>query len=755
MRMQMQTQQSRTVNQVTDLQQQLQLYSNTDSNSSSDTNTKPRTTRRKSQAYSSDASQTHQKPQVYSSDGSQTRRKSYSNSQSASNSNSTSINPRKPKTPPDLPHAQSSQVAQPKDTYTTLMSKAASHAASTADALAAFTADAADADALVQATKRQFMAAVKNKSSGVSNAMITTHRKWKEAEQASSNANRILPLLFDAARQAQIDAPENAPQNELDLSQQRKHKVYILTHFGLGQYYYQSRSECDFQVISYISGDTNRLTDQITNIFTESTRENRKIFIVCSSVSFQGTVRKPVMWNGRSYPDKRLVITPTTQVNISSVLNNAIRTFFTENNNAVLRNLVIVHETDDLSQVVYNVDDDRERVRSINNIIFRDRKTEYSQQMLGHWDLQGYKISKQSNRKATYAVQLVWDLDDQQRTLRLRNQEKMSYRIILRPPELKPGEVDLDSLWWFSAFNINAPACADGRIQQTTGTCWWNTTMNILLLTASTAALMVSKWNSLPDSEKTEIESTSLEFCPNQVMSLKFFLFILINQILVQEIHSRYWHLDFSTHGAFLTKNAINEREGVKQKSFVERFVELNRQPHEPMLVDEHEGGTAAEALKVILDKLFIRGADYNIATLTLHQAEIMQSAIKFAWRSPKETWGEATQHPPVMFFLTPMGIHSCQERVKVNGRIYLLVSSAVMFPKHVIAGLTCGSIKGAHDRYMYDSNNHIVRDRWPQGDTSNYTKLAGGSTVLYMNQPMDEATNLGMEFLVYDRMTA
>lgn len=495
-------------------------------------------------------------------------------------------------------------------------------------------------------------------------------------------------------------------QEGLVMSGRRKHKVYIITEFPLTKHVYTSASKIEFKVISYSDGNVEKLTKTLNNIFIESSRLNRKVFIVCSSI-------------GRHVP--------TVPVDTYSVINDAFRAYFSNNANQALRNLVVIHETDNIGRAVVSFGSIADqKVRKICNVFNYDSDGTV---VIDGWDL----------------VENVESPD----LFSMKVGEPMMFAFSPFQPTPLPHDVALDDLWWFTNFNVDAPACADGRTTQITGSCWWNSTVNVLLMTKSIADILVQKWHSLPEKYKQEKGSIGLDACPDKSMELKEFMFILINQLLVLGKRAKYSE-DFSTYGALLTNNASNE-DGAFAALFKAEHTPGKR--FLPQDLGRKQGGRPFNAVFTILSQMLEMGTDFSYVWLTAEEATLFQTpGAKLDWNNKSGFW-EEYPNPKVVVVTCHAKVppcFSCLPSITVNGSEYLLSSSTMEFPGHAVAGLTCGNLNGKPDFYVYDSNNQLSRDDWPSGQVPNYVKLVHANKD--PDDPVDRSVFKGFEFFIYTR---
>lgn len=293
--------------------------------------------------------------------------------------------------------------------------------------------------------------------------------------------------------------------------------------------------------------------------------------------------------------------------------------------------------------------------------------------------------------------------------------------IFLPPEESESHGSDVAGQWWCRYFD-KVPLCADGRVIQTEGTCWWNASANMLILTDSIAALLKIVWSSLPSEYVEMIESIQLDTCPTRDITPHDFMFVLINQLVIQGRKANNKNVDFSSDGAFLSVNSFHKAEWY-QKAKRSNFVGFNngysRFNSKPII-----------GITVLLKELLTKGPHYNMIhpVLSLEEETIIQRTNYYEYWShlepdseTKKTW-DAFPFPQIVVFRTTHSV-ACPRNIRVNGMMYDLESSALMLgkkksdkpiePSHVIAGLTCRASDGDKSRYVFDSNNIIGKDDW------------------------------------------
>ena len=70
---------------------------------------------------------------------------------------------------------------------------------------------------------------------------------------------------------------------------------------------------------------------------------------------------------------------------------------------------------------------------------------------------------------------------------------------------------NLEDTWWYKYY-FNIPVCAYGRLSQSSGTCWCNAVINIILLTPVIYELFLEKFNKLNLEQQNRIKKITTLF---------------------------------------------------------------------------------------------------------------------------------------------------------------------------------------------------------------------------------------------------
>jgi hypothetical protein len=313
--------------------------------------------------------------------------------------------------------------------------------------------------------------------------------------------------------------------------------------------------------------------------------------------------------------------------------------------------------------------------------------------------------------------------------------------------------------WWYK-WQMGVPPCASGRLTQMTGTCWFNTALNMLLLSNISRKVLIVKWNSLSQEEKTKIKNFGgLENCLVKTAPLRTMLLIVIYNILILDEKSQ------TQQG-----NWIKELAGLTKSLYLTKTEAAYNDLKVKDLKDEYSdaGGYSHRGIDVLLGVL---GIDFKVIQLDRVSEEydaILSDMIKKdkvgkftredqkildkygnMFKKQKELWGKyvTETHPiynitemnsiiitpqwsedtiPLYVHIHPEGTNhlprGVPEIITVNNTRYILESAGLgLHPvsAHAIAGLRCGDVF-----YVYDSNNFIVKTDWHKGDILAYSEL-------------------------------
>lgn len=287
---------------------------------------------------------------------------------------------------------------------------------------------------------------------------------------------------------------------------------------------------------------------------------------------------------------------------------------------------------------------------------------------------------------------------------------------ILPLSERSSDGASLRGQWWYKLFK-KVPLCADGRLIQTEGTCWWNAAANLMILTDPIVALLKMTWNTLPAKFKECVEKIELDTCPFRNVTPVDFMYVLINQIVIHGKRALDKSINFSSDGAALFHAVKIGKDNSAKGELYQNTKRADGAAYAYKLL-KLDGGSSLHALSVFLQSLLQMGIDYNFMYYpeeplgkdwTVFYSEDERFLIKpnwlSAWRKfpyPQFVIIDTIFAPPRKL---PLGIN-------VNGHWYVLeaaglnmISPGESTPNHAVAGLTCHNASKT-TRYIFDSNN-------------------------------------------------
>lgn len=571
-----------------------------------------------------------------------------------------------------------------------------------------------------------------------SSAYARTDRKSIQSSNANSNA-----LKASQASRASSNVLNSSYQTTTHNLPLLPPLIYLFTADEASARSYQTNSGLNFEVILY--GHSNAEPDvsgRLHSIFTRSLMFNQQVLIVHTLVQFR--------------PSSPFDYTPVeVEFDICAEFNKAISMFFAgrDGSKLRLRNIFIINETDDLNHVVFNYE---QHVRSITNVFFCP--SHFSPVQFG--TVPKFEKFIKNHQLATTLHSLF---DGDKFTAMIPTRGSFSYRIFWSN-QPNSDTIKLRSTWWFKLFRL-VPRCAEGRLLQQAGTCWWNATMNSLILTYACAELMRRKWRALDPRDQRTCRSISLRKCPATDMTFPTFMFILIYHILVKGDRTRSLqgqHVlqnfdvdqyrenviadDISTRGANFTLAQLGNMKHVNAHLGTKKYIRGN------------DGGQPNQAITPIANVLF-DAEDFKIIHLLDFEFVSIRDGFGFEcltsqWRETpalKERSKAFKSQPNPKFVILNSNesvfILRAPQSISIDNRTYILESAIISTPGHAITGFSCvdADVQGRKQRYIFDSETNILTmDDWPNANLEEFAKA------LQSQKRTKSREFRGFEYLVY-----
>lgn len=506
----------------------------------------------------------------------------------------------------------------------------------------------------------------------------------------------------------------------------------------------------EFEVIDYnVAYPHQRVIEALHNILKDSQRYNQQVLVVCNSMASYEGVRKP-----------------EAHYDISRSINSTLDYFFVQNPTSRLGNVVILHATDDIGRVVFDLRENS-RVRSITNVLF----------------------SKTGMNTRIFNEGLAPKLHDRIRCgVKVRTQHKeffhtphpttgkilhrfFSYRLLCEDPpsQSKKGKIEyIEDRWWYKVF-LSIPRCAEGRLIQQAGTCWWDAIMNSLFLTPVSADLLRLRWyNEDPTNRAKIMNNYTLKNCADdQNLHRRDFMLILIYYILIMRDRAQTYEINASKNAGARTiakKNDISSRGSHYTMKLIDPKANLFPEKGTRNYVASNEGASPFPGVKAIARDNLKQGTQYNVINLTREEAkkfgensthdytfstskdarearEGLRNAMrKYAYEDveynavnlqERSAWFEKYPSPPMIFVgndRTKTKEHTiikrAPQKITVDRRTYSLESAVFWLVDHAITGFTCTNAVGERERYIFDPQNVLSKDDWPNGSLKVYERM-------------------------------
>ena len=309
----------------------------------------------------------------------------------------------------------------------------------------------------------------------------------------------------------------------------------------------------------------------------------------------------------------------------------------------------------------------------------------------------------------------------------------------------------LNDQWWYK-WQMGVPACASGRLVQVTGTCWFNSSLNMLLLSNISKKMLILKWNQLPQKEKDDvINFGGLDKCLLKSAPLKKMLFIVIYNILIMDEQSQSKQGNWIKELAGLTKSLILTKSestyaNLKVKHLKETYADgefidnsirilfgvlgIN---FKSLVLNTIE---RSEEFRMLYQKNYEKKITIKEKAILAHYNTIVKNQ-NTVWQKLKnnlhpifnlDELNSTCKFPEWKNDKIPLYIHihpqteeilNLPEIITVNNTRYIIESCGIRVADHAIAGLRCNDIF-----YVYDSNNYIIKTNWHKGDISHYREI-------------------------------
>jgi hypothetical protein len=304
-----------------------------------------------------------------------------------------------------------------------------------------------------------------------------------------------------------------------------------------------------------------------------------------------------------------------------------------------------------------------------------------------------------------------------------------------QPAPEKDG-VHLESLWWYRWF-FSVPPCANGRLVQLSGTCWFNAALNIVLLSPMLSVVIhgiVDEFFKSNSKDAKRLEKWSLESCfnPKKPPTIREMLFVIVNHVFRRGERFRSTDENKMLPFAGRVKNAYRNN-AFGFNAAVGKFDASNWTKRGELDSESYgDGGFTWQGIDAMLRSVF-PGKDVQLMQLFNNDFKDVVAHVKGYARM------NGGHMPKIIVMNCSQGgiKEDAPMTIKVNDRTYTLDGAAITGYSyggeqgHAVAGLICNKVP-----YIYDSNNFVAVADWPHRDTSNYMARLRADKVDYGRWP-------------------
>lgn len=252
---------------------------------------------------------------------------------------------------------------------------------------------------------------------------------------------------------------------------------------------------------------------------------------------------------------------------------------------------------------------------------------------------------------------------------------------------------NLEHQWWYKWY-MNVPLCASNRLRQLSGTCWFNTAINTLLLTPYILNIIIDNFNKNGQKYIEEIAAIPFNTCLSE-KSLKTKLHVILYNLFINEKKGNNWIKASDNIIKSMIEN--NEIEGGRPIEAVNNIVNQLQLTENIKVID---------LLKENIKELDILDELGTVTNFKLVNGKLEK--IDSVLGAPAAEYDSTL--PKV--FIHNYSLHNAHKVININNCRYSLVASSLAISGdsigHAIAGLKCNDVY-----YIYDSNNFIIKVDW------------------------------------------
>jgi hypothetical protein len=324
---------------------------------------------------------------------------------------------------------------------------------------------------------------------------------------------------------------------------------------------------------------------------------------------------------------------------------------------------------------------------------------------------------------------------------------------------------ELEQTWWFKYY-FSIPPCAYGRLSQSSGTCWFNTVLNIIFLTEPIRQMLVSKYKTLDKKLIEQVEQiTQFSHIAAKDFPLQVIIWSMVRLLLVQNkkaltidgnfigiiaakvksLHiygnENYWlennlgsdfgnnYNEYYVIGVVLSQ-MLEEIDDFFilfyfwTKSFNKREQIIKQDQEYNELRSKFDDTTREKFIKLeskVNEIINLEEKTYSIVRKINEDDKLV--ALKWSDLTLKSESINSSNSPKILIIPTfDISIKNIPEIIYIEDTEYKLYAMSLTFHSHekqfyhVVSGLVCGS-----KYYIYDSNGILTYDSWNKSVYNNY----------------------------------
>lgn len=407
-------------------------------------------------------------------------------------------------------------------------------------------------------------------------------------------------------------------------------------------------------------------------------------------------------------------------------INNSLQSYVIDKKRRLL-NVVIVNLTTDSNFIIYKLNDENKNryFKKIVNIIPKGKAVDETiANIVGEFK-HGNSISVPTginNREITYKM---YEINEQ---------------------------TILQDTWWYKYY-METPYCFYHRLFQTSGTCWMNSILNLLVLLPPLVEILIKKF----DSYRRKNEIITLGYGGYDKLKdnddLEYMIYIIVYNLLIQQNKPNYTNADIinnigakvksiydkpttngdgGTSGLGLAAilNTLNLYDDISfidfnylsNKANIYNGAKINKDTMDKKI--HYYLGTTNEEIKISDTSDNLSDLSQKIVNLGILMKENEIEIEKDMYRHKPKVLQEQLHN----FLEKNKGkakdiliVFASTTSYKVTINDYKLIGSVVNFNGHAIIGIYCVTDK---QYYLYDSNNIIVQTDWSQDELKKYTDI-------------------------------